>query len=99
MLAQLQQKAARLGMKPRVYQQAMESLDLPRRYRTVIVPSSSFQLLTDESRAKQAMERFRAHLLPGGALAMPFMLCWKDGDPVQTEWKLMAEKQRPEDGA
>ena len=51
----------------------MERFELPRRYRTVIVPSSSFQLLFDEHEAIEAMRAFVAHLAPGGTLAMPFI--------------------------
>src|SRR5215210_9371140 len=41
MLAICEEKAAKLGLQPNVYQQKMQSLDLPRKYRTIIVPSSS----------------------------------------------------------
>ncbi len=100
MLALCREKAQRLGLTPNLYQQAMESLDLPRRYRTILVPSSSFQLLLDPEQARQAMGRFHAHLMPGGVLAMPFMAIWKEGESIeQTEWKLTGEKVRPEDGA
>ena len=30
----------------------MQALDLPRRYRTIVVSSSSFQLLTEEAEAR-----------------------------------------------
>jgi SAM-dependent methyltransferase len=99
MLALCHQKAAKLGLKPNTFQQRMESLSLPRKYQTIIVPSSSFQLLTDSAQAAQAMQSFYAHLLPGGVLAMPFMSIWNEGDPVEAEWKQTGEKVRPEDGA
>ncbi|MEK7785792.1 MAG: class I SAM-dependent methyltransferase, partial [Chloroflexota bacterium] len=86
MLALCHQKAAKLGLKPNTFQQRMESLDLPRKYQTIIVPSSSFQLLTDPGLAAEAMGRFFAHLLPGGTLAMPFMNIWDEGSPTETEW-------------
>ncbi|MEK7311863.1 MAG: class I SAM-dependent methyltransferase, partial [Chloroflexota bacterium] len=99
MLAQCMEKARRLGLTPMVYQQAMEALNLPRRYQTIIVPSSTFQLLTDLASARYAMERFYAHLKPDGVLVMPFMLIWKEGEPLHGEWKQTGEKVRPEDGA
>lgn len=99
MLALCRQKAARLGLRPRLYQQAMERLDLPRRYGTIVVPSSSFQLLTDPEQARVAMRRFFDHLLPGGALAMSIMALWGEGAPLETAWSLRAEQVRPEDGA
>jgi predicted methyltransferase len=52
----------------------MADLRLPRAYRTIIVPSSSFQLVTERAAAAQAMRRFFRHLEPGGSLVMLFML-------------------------
>src|SRR5207253_7390676 len=66
MLARCQEKAGRLGLCPALYQQSMEALALPRRYRTILVPSSSFQLVTDPEAAAAAMRRFLVHLEPGG---------------------------------
>ncbi len=37
MLHQCQKKAATLGVEPRLYQQAMHTLDLPRKYRTIFI--------------------------------------------------------------
>lgn len=92
-------KAEARGLRPTLYAQAMEALDLPRRYRTILVPSSSFQLLTDRAAARAAMRRFFDHLLPGGALAMPFMVLWRPGEPTETGWGEPRERTRPEDGA
>ena len=97
MLARLQHKAETLNLKPSVYQQEMDNLDLPRRYQTILVPSSSFQLLLDEKIPPVAMKRFYEHLLPGGVLAMPFMTLWKEGEPLESEFT--REVTRPEDGA
>jgi ubiquinone/menaquinone biosynthesis C-methylase UbiE len=92
-------KAARMGLRPQLYQQKMEALDVPRRYRTVLIPSSSFQLLTDQETARTAMVRFHQQLAGGGALVSPFGFGWREGDPLDTGWKLKFEKQRAEDGA
>lgn len=100
MLALCREKAQRAGLTPTLVQQAVESLDLPRRYCAIIVPSSSFQLLTEPAQASAAMRRFHVHLQPGGVLAMPFMILWEPGTLTeQREWKLMVERVRPEDGA
>ena len=99
MVALCRANAARRGLQATVYEQAMEALDLPRRYRTILVPSSSFQLLTDAAQARVAMRRFFDQLHPGGALVMPFMVLWREGDPLETEWAMRPEKIRPEDGA
>jgi SAM-dependent methyltransferase len=77
MLALCQSKAERLGLTPNVYLQSMSELDLPRRYRTIIVPSSSFQLLLKRDEAGRALEAFHRHLEPGGTLAMPIIVMEK----------------------
>ena len=101
MLALCREKAEALGLQPTLFEQQMESLELPRRYRTIIVPSSSIQLLVEPEAAREATRRFRNHLVPGGKLVMPFMLFWLG--PPQTEeqaqkWRGPRESER-EDGA
>jgi SAM-dependent methyltransferase len=76
MLERLHAKAAAAGLDVdgRVHLGRMQSLRLSRRYRTIIVPSSSFQLLLEPDDAAEAMRRFFGLLLPGGSLAMPFIV-------------------------
>jgi len=97
MLAGCRDRAAAAGLVANLYQQKMEALALPRRYRTIIVPSSSFQLLADPDAARRAMASFAAHLEMGGALVMPFIdragLAPSDGETR------VRERVRPEDGA
>ena len=99
MLAICKEKASELGLNPALYQQSMEDLDLPRRYKVILVPSSSFQLLTEKKLARRAMRHFYEHLESEGVLIMPFMLIWQEGTPQQTEWVPDGEVERPEDGA
>jgi ubiquinone/menaquinone biosynthesis C-methylase UbiE len=101
MLAICREKAKTAGLQPNVYQQTMETLALPRRYRTIIVPSSSFQLLLEPAQARAAMNRFYEHLEPGGALAMPFMILLREGEAVEPapDWGSPREQVRPSDGA
>ena len=99
MLALCREKALSLGLTPTLYQQGMEELDLPRKYRTIIVPSLSFQLVAEPALAAQAMRRFYDHLMDGGALVMPLRIFWEEGDPDELEWKMLAEKVRSADGA
>ena len=97
MLALLKQKAEKLNLNPTVFQQEMDKLSLPRKYQTILVPSSSFQLLLDEKLPPIAMDRFYEHLLPGGVLAMPFMTLWRSGEQLENEFT--REVIRPEDGS
>ena len=99
MLSICRQKAKTMNLTPSLFESTMETMSLPRHYQTIVVPSSTFQLILDPLLAKEAMLRLFAHLLPGGTLAMPFMLVWKRGEPLESPWRLMGEKFRLEDGA
>jgi ubiquinone/menaquinone biosynthesis C-methylase UbiE len=97
MLTLCREKAEKLHLNPTIYQQEMDKLSLPRKYQTILVPSSSFQLLLDAALPPLAMDRFYEHLLPGGVLVMPFMTLWMSGQPLESE--STREAARPEDGA
>lgn len=75
MVAMLRAKAVTAGLDVagRVHLAAMETMDLARRYRVVLVPSSSFQLLIEPAAAAAAMQRLHDHLEPGGTLVMPWI--------------------------
>ena len=97
MIAICRQKAEALGFQPNLAIQPMEGLDLPRRYKTIIVPSSSFLQLTDIDDMRRALERFWHHLEPGGTLSMSLRVL--DPDPAEEEFAIEAEAIRPADGA
>ena len=97
MIAMCERNAARKNFKPNLYVQNMTELSLPRKYRTILVPSSSIQLLLKPEQPQQAMLRFYEHLEPGGALVSPFMTLWREGDPLDGGFE--QEALRPEDGA
>ena len=99
MLNLCRQKAGAMRLMPTLFEGNMETMSLPRHYRTIIVPSSSFQLVLDSLRAQQAILNLYAHLLPSGILVMPFMLLWKRSDPLESPWHLTGERTRPDDGA
>jgi SAM-dependent methyltransferase len=97
MLVLCREKAAALGLAPRLTLQEMQDLDLPRRFQTICVPSSSFQLVVDPAAAAQAMRRFHDHLETGGALVMPFIVMGRPGAQLEESWT--SEATRTEDGA
>ena len=89
-------------MSERLHHQPMETLTLPRRYRTIVVSSSTFQLLTDPAQAMEGLRRFYTHLEPGGTLVMSLMLLWTQPPPAPqftTEWSAWQEAVRARDGA
>ena len=95
MLELCRKNAKDLGLRPTLYQQAVESLDVPRKYRTIFIPSSSFQLVTDLTDAQTALERCYRHLLIGGRLVMSIMDVSQD---AAKGWQVVAEAHRPQDG-
>ncbi|HEY2660587.1 MAG TPA: class I SAM-dependent methyltransferase [Caulobacteraceae bacterium] len=106
MLAICRAKAAAAGVDVtgRLFAQEMDALALPRRYATIFVPSSSFQLLTDAAAAAGAMTRFHDQLAPGGLLVMSIMSKLWPGrrTPPQMQWSdwfKHGEQRRDEDGA
>ncbi len=99
MLALCLQKGETMGLRPRLYENSMVSMRLPRKYQTIIVPSSSFQLVLDPAEAQKTILNLYEHLLAGGSLVMPFMQIWKRSEPLESEWVLNGEQIRPGDGA
>lgn len=98
MLAICKQKAKDQSLSVTLYNQAMESLNLPRRYRTIMVPSFSFQLVTDPVAAKNTLAGFYAHLLPGGTLFMSIWHTRGNGTGQWGDWWLVFEGKEFEDG-
>jgi len=97
MIAICRQNASQKGHNPNLYNQGMTALDLPRKYKTILVPSSSFQLLLKPEEPLQAAQCIYAHLEPGGVFAAPFMALWGEGAPLEGEFT--QEAIRPKDGA
>lgn len=67
MLAYCQQRADREGVVPRLYQQALHRLDLPRHYQTIIA-CGSFGIGVTRDQDFTTLQRFYDHLVPGGVL-------------------------------
>ena len=97
MLAICRHKAEELGVKPALYEQYVETLELPRKYQTILVPSSSLQLIIAPEAVAQAMHRLKDHLLPGGVLVASIMTLWEAGEPLESEWETSAVREA--DGA
>jgi SAM-dependent methyltransferase len=96
--------AKNIDVTRRLFEQEMDKLALSRRYATIFVPSSSFQLLTDAHAAGAALARFHDHLAPGGVLVMSIMSKLWPGKTLPahmewSDWRKLGERQRPADGA
>lgn len=93
MLAICQRKAEDLGLKPKLYKQYIEEMEIPRKYQTILVPSSSLQLIIEPESVEQAMKRLNDHLLPGGVLVASIMTLWKDGEPLESQGEKTAVRE------
>jgi SAM-dependent methyltransferase len=69
MLAHCREAAAREGLTPTLYAQAMHELDLPRRYRTIVV-CGGFGLGSSREQDLLSLRRLHEHLEPGGVLLL-----------------------------
>jgi len=94
MLAYCQQTAAREGLSPRLYRQALHNLDLPRRYQT-IVACGVFGIGVSREQDFVALQRFHQHLLPGGMLLLESYLPYEDAK-VWAMWNKEARAHLPE---
>lgn len=101
MLAVCREKAAAAGLQPVLYEQPMQLLATPYRYRTIYIPCGSFVCVMDRALALQTLQRCHAHLEPGGMLAFNIYLAAYDysqqapPEPLPQPWQLRAEKQLP----
>jgi SAM-dependent methyltransferase len=77
MLAYCKQTAEREGLSPRLYQQALHDLDLPRQYKT-IVACGVFGIGVSRAQDFMTLQRFYQHLLPDGVLLLEGHVPYKD---------------------
>ena len=68
MLERCRQRCARLGLKPDIYEQSLENLELPYKYNTIIIAVGSLQLITDQDLIFKSLKNLNSHMLPGGNL-------------------------------
>lgn len=94
MLAYCQQTAEREGLAPRLYQQALHQLELPRRYQTIVV-CGVFGIGVSRAQDFIALQRFYEHLAPGGVLLLEHYLPYEDAK-VWPMWRKEARTQLPE---
>lgn len=100
-------EGAGFEMAGRLHCGEMQALDLPRRYATIFIPSTSIQLLSDPADLDRAFAAFHRHLARGGRIAVSFRTVpwngeWPEGKkPADGEWSdwLRDAKAEREDGA
>lgn len=58
------------GLHPKLYQQLLQDLELPRHYNYIFIPSGSFGLMANPEDATECLRRLYRHLSPGGTLML-----------------------------
>lgn len=95
------QKALRDGLSINLYQQKMQELNLPRRFRTIYIPFFSFQSLYNYEEALEALKRFYIHLESNGQLIISiYVYCHlTQTNTYKKNWRIQKTGIRPSDGA
>lgn len=78
MLDRLKTSAQTRGLKPTVYHQKIQDMDLPRKYRTIFIAGASLVLLTSDETAMAALKKLYDHLEPGGSILIPLLIHKED---------------------
>ena len=106
MLDRCAAKIAAEGLTTNLYPRAMHQLDLPRRYRTVVI-CGSFGLGGTRITDLEGLRRIRSHLEPGGSLIMDHYPPRRDSDYAEaragfldlpSDWSDPADRRRASDG-
>ena len=99
MLALCRKRAAARELQPVLHQQALQTIALPRRYRTIFVACGTLHLVVDRAEVVDALHRLHDHLLPGGAVVLtafaPWMYLRAEG-PFGTDWHPRARTALPD---
>jgi SAM-dependent methyltransferase len=89
MLALCRERAEREGLVPRLYRQAMHELDVPRRYRTIVL-CGGFGLGGNRDHDVEALRRLYRHLEPGGLLLLDNEVPYNDAKA----WRCFLPEER-----
>lgn len=98
MLDRVRERCEREGLpEPNLYAQAMHELDLPRRYRTIIV-CGGFGIGGRRDHDAEGLRRLYEHLEPGGTLVLDKELL-DAPDPSPTPWRDEGTRRALADGS
>jgi ubiquinone/menaquinone biosynthesis C-methylase UbiE len=100
MLAICRQKAEQKGLAPTLYEQYMQELDLPRKYKTIYIPFCSFMILAEREEAMQALLCFYKSLESEGQVLISLFIPKEDtANKQKQEWVVRRVGTRQHDGA
>jgi hypothetical protein len=72
----------------------METMQLPRMYRSIYLAGPTFNLLPDDNHARRALERAHSHLVAGGAFLVPLFIPAEMPDGGLGRPKVVYRRQR-----
>jgi hypothetical protein len=99
MLALCRERAATHGLQPVLHQQLLQTLDLPRRYRTIFVACGTLHLVIERAEVVASLRRLHDHLLPGGAVVLTAFAPWvyiRAEAPFGQDWHPRASRSLPD---
>ena len=99
MLAICRERAAARGLQPVLHQQMLQTLDLPRHYRTILVSCGTLHLVVDRAEVLDSLRRLHDHLLPGGAVVLTAFAPWvyiRAEGPFGKDWHPRATTSLPD---
>ena len=79
MLQACHARCEKKGLHPKLYQQFLQEMELPRQYSYTFIPAGSFGLLTNPGDATEGLQRLYRHLLPGGKLILEIETTFASG--------------------
>jgi len=88
MLERCRARAEAEGLSANLYEQALHELDLPNRYRTIVV-CGGFGLGGNRAHDVEALRRLHAHLVPGGRLVLDNEVPYADAE----QWRYWRERR------
>jgi SAM-dependent methyltransferase len=91
MVAVLHRKAGRAGLKPVIYQQRIDALEIQGPYNLIYIPLGSFQLIADPHSPLVALHKYYELLEKGGRLIIPLFLPWAENLMLTPEWQIVSD--------
>jgi hypothetical protein len=84
-------KCVKRGFDPRLYQQYIEQMELPRQYALIFIPDRSFSHIYDKNVAQVCLHTLASHIVQGGRFVVEIKTPPKEGEfgaPGQTEFSV-----------
>jgi Methyltransferase domain len=86
MVGACQHHCADRGLEPRLYQQFLHEMDLPRKYKLVFIPAGSFNLIPDLTQVRETLKLLHDVLLPGSKLLLEVYVPQNGIHPSSSNW-------------